>query len=235
MRLARTLTTFALAAVLSGMLAPGVAANANDPLNAGVWGANFRGTYQWGPNLTVGWMRSQASAAIATIGHTLYRNPDFELTTSSSANGIVDMKDNHSTPCPDADPGHTHIEWLACADPNPDRTWFVWLTNIGVSDSPDRCWWDGSTSANRTCSGFTPSEVDTYDVQSVVLNEMGHVNTLGHHVNPDYGDAVVQLDPVHYNHTFWKNRTLRSADLGALLARYGNDCQTPPCPSGPEP
>jgi hypothetical protein len=52
-----------------------------------------------------------------------------------------------------------------------------------------------AASANRTCSGSTPSEVDTYDVQSVVLNEMGHVNTLGHHVNPDYGDAVVQLDP----------------------------------------
>lgn len=220
-------------ALIIALWAPNpVAANANDPLGDAIWPTAYTGTYRFGPGLTRAWMRTEVTAAVATMSHTTARNPDFHLTTSSSANGVVDMKNNHSTPCPDGDPGHVHVEWLACADPLPDRTWFIWLTNIGVSDSPDRCWWDGVTSANRTCS-YLPSEIDTFDVQSVVLNEMGHVNELKLHVNPDYGDAVVQLNPVHYNHAYWKNRAIRWADLGALRTRFGSDpCTVPPCPLG---
>lgn len=230
----RTVTTIAIAAVLSGMLAPGVRANANDPLNLpAIWPFGFSGTYRWGPGFTSSWMRTQESAAISTIGHTAYRNPDFHLTTSSSANGVVDMKNAHTTSCPDGH-AHDHFGWLACADPATDRTWFVWLTNLGTSDDPDWCWWDGATSANRTCSP-TPSQVNTYDVQTVVLNEMGHVNELGHHANPEYLDAVVQLNSVAYAGTYWKNRALRSADLGALKTRYGVDPCPPPCPSSVEP
>ncbi len=95
--------------------------------------------------------------------------------------------------------------------------------------------------ANRTCSAYPPSQVDTYDVRTVVLNEMGHVNTLGHHVNSttdpaDRGKAVVQLIPVHYNDAYWKLWSLWTWDIGALITRFGMDtCTTPPCPLGAQP
>ncbi|MBA3876368.1 MAG: hypothetical protein C0498_05440 [Anaerolinea sp.] len=80
----------------------------------------------------------------------------------------------------------------------------------------------------------------------MTLNELGHVNTLAHHLpekahdtNPDYDDAVVQLapDPVGAGHPFAFNRSLRWADIGALRVRYGADpvpCTIPPCPLGAE-
>jgi hypothetical protein len=83
--------------------------------------------------------------------------------------------------------------------------------------------------------------VDTYDVQTVVLNEMGHVNTLGHHDNPSYADAAVQADPRAYSQTYWKRRSLACADNAALLARFGPrsteppPCWPPPCPEVPQP
>lgn len=106
-------------------------------------------------------------------------------------------------------------------------TWIVWLQG-------NVCWTDGT---NNTCT--TGSR---YDVQTVMLNELGHVNTLAHHLpekghetNPDYDDAVVQAapDPVGAGHPFAFNRSLRWADIGALRARYGADpCTYPPCPQG---
>jgi len=53
-------------------------------------------------------------------------------------------------------------------------------------------------------------------VQTVTLNEMGHVSFLGHHVNPDYSDAVVQAQPVAYPNTNWSMRTLRQMDNARL-------------------
>lgn len=62
---------------------------------------------------------------------------------------------------------------------------------------------------------------------------MGHVNNLGHHVNPAYADAVVQAAPVSYPNTNWSMRTLRWADTGRLSLLYGRDpCTVPPCPLG---
>lgn len=80
--------------------------------------------------------------------------------------------------------------------------------------------------AYRTCS-----TTSTFDVWTIVLMEMLHVNALDHHANPDYWDAVSQKDPVAYPGTYWQNRSLRWADTSALQYWYGNDsCSTSPCP-----
>lgn len=90
----------------------------------------------------------------------------------------------------------------------------------------DVCWTDGT---NSTCGGTR------YDVETVALNEMGHVNRLGHHVNPDYADAVVQAVPYPFGSAtgFGTNRALRWADHQALHALYGTE--TRPCPQAVDP
>lgn len=146
------------------------------------------------------------------VNNSAYRNPDFNLTTSSSAHVDIGMSDANSDKCAGK------LYWVGCAEYRASKTdWYVDL-------STRRCWMNGG--AYRTCSN-----VSTFDVWTIVLMEMLHVSALDHHANPDYSDAVSQEDPVAYPGTYWQNRSLRWADSSGLQYLYGNDpCTTPPCP-----
>jgi len=187
-------------------------AAANDPIYSNVWGINFVGTYYFhDADFTLSWMRSAVNRANATIGHEATRNPDFHATTSTSANGAVHYMSSNNNACDNV------YGWKACADGYTNQTFRLWFAS-------NFCWTDGTSS---TCGGTQ------YDVETVALNEMGHVNRLQHHVNPAYGDAVVQVNVYPYSDpTYGTNRALRWADAGALRTLYGVDCATPPCPLG---
>ncbi|MBY0397892.1 MAG: hypothetical protein K2X91_15675 [Thermoleophilia bacterium] len=200
------------------------AAAAPDPpleqLGGWTWPPGFTGTWRFGSFPTTSWMRTAVTSAVNAASHTRYRNPDFESTTSASANVTVEYKDsslseNYCTP--------GIYNWVGCAKTGisaPFMTWQVWLAS-------NRCWTNGA--GGRTCA----SDTGAFDLQTVTLNEMGHVNVLAHHVNPAYADAVVQADPVPYPNTNWQMRTFRWADGGGLSLLYGSDpCTTPPCPLG---
>lgn len=189
-------------------------ANLSDPRYSNVWGLDFGGTYYFhGNEFPAAWMKSAINRANATIGHGDARNPDFHVTTSTSANGVVHYMSSATNDC------DLVYNWRGCADAYPDRTFRLWLAS-------NACWTDGT---NSTCGGTR------YDVETVALNEMGHVNRLGHHVNPDYADAVVQADVYPYGSStgFGTNRALRWADHQALHALYGTE--SCPCPQGAEP
>lgn len=187
-------------------------AAANDPISSNVWGINFVGGYYFhDADFTLGWMRSAVNRANATIGHQSTRNPDFHATTSTTANGAVHCMSSSTNACDNV------YGWKACADAYTNQTFRLWFAS-------NFCWTDGASS---TCGGTQ------YDVETVALNEMGHVNRLQHHVNPAYGDAVVQVNVYPYSDpTYGRNRALRWADTGALRTLYGVDCTTPPCPLG---
>lgn len=202
-----------------GSLAPAPAsAAAYDPVLLGwTWPAGTTGTWRFGSFPTTSWMRTSVTNAINTASHTAYANPDFEYTTSSSANVTMEYKDSSTTSCTTG-----VYNWVACAKTtsnSPFTTWWVWLAS-------NRCWTNGS--GGRTCG----SDTGAFDAQTVTLNEKGHVNNLAHHVNPAYADSVVQAQPVSYPNTNWQMRTLRWADTGRLNLLYGLDCPTPPCPQG---
>ncbi|MBI2764042.1 MAG: hypothetical protein HYX54_09935 [Chloroflexi bacterium] len=194
---------------------------APDPLKTDVWGKGFVGTYRFASNVTLGWMKSAISRAVGTISHTAYANPDFHLTSGSSANGTIQYLSSSTYAC------DISYGWKGCGDAYSDKTFRVWLAS-------NYCWTDGTSS---TCTGTK------YDAETVALNEMGHVNRLSHHLpatphdtNAAYGDAVVQAIPDPFGHPFGTNRYLRWADLDALHALYGHDpCTLPPCPLGPVP
>ena len=203
-----------------GALSPGPAAAADyDPALLGwAWPAGTTGTWRFGSFPTTSWMRTAVTNAVNTISHSPYRNPDFEYTTGSSANVTVEYVNSSATPCTTG-----VYNWKGCARTtatSPFATWWVWLAS-------NSCWTNGS--GGRTCG----SDAGALDVETVTLNEMGHVNILGHHANPAYSDAVVQAAPVSYPNANWQMRTLRWADTGRLNLLYGRDpCTTPPCPLG---
>lgn len=206
----------AAAAITLTMVSP-TNANAPDPiLDFGwKWPINYVGTYRFDSTFaTTGWVRSAASAGVNTISHSPYRNPDFNLTDAAAANVTLRMRNSATNNC--AGLGYY---WVGCASTvlnAPFTTWWVSLAS-------NYCWTNGSSNTCTTTSRF--------DVHTVTLNEMGHVSFLNHHVNPDYGDAVVQAAPVAYQNTYWSMRSLRSMDNTTLLRLYGWDsCQNNPCP-----
>lgn len=205
-----------LLVVGSAAPAPAAAAAYDPLLDLGwTWPAGTTGTWRFGSFPTTSWMRTAVTNAVNTASHTAYANPDFEYTTSSSANVTVEYKDG-GTSCA----GKTG--WVGCAKTGisaPFTTWWVWLAS-------NRCWTNGS--GGRTCG----SDTGAFDAETITLNEMGHVNFLAHHVNPAYADSVVQAQPVSYPNTNWQMRTLRWADTGRLNLIYGQDCPVPPCPQG---
>lgn len=219
-------------ASLAGVLAVSVPATAsahNDGyLGSWQWPTDYVGTYRFDAGFSSSWMQSAFSRAVTTIGHQDSRNPDFEVTTASSANGVVSLRSNEST-CGLNGP----IHWGACAQYSPSNlTWTVWLAT-------QWCWTDGTSTS---CT-----DTPRYDVESVALNELGHVATLAHHLPTTshdvqgaatYGESVVQAVPDPFSHVFGVRRSLGLADTGALHARYGTDpsgCYPPPCPFSPQP
>lgn len=199
-----------------GAITP-VSANAPDPiLNFGwIWPINTVGTYRFDASFpTTSWMRSAATAGVNTISHSPYRNPDFNTTTSGSANVTLRFLNSSTNQC--ASLGYY---WVGCAATTlnaPFTTWWVSLAS-------NYCWTNGTSS---TCTNQP-----RFDVHTVTLNEMGHVSFLNHHANPDYSDAVVQAYPVAYPNTNWSMRSLRSMDNSTLFRLYGYDsCGSNPCP-----
>lgn len=212
-RSAALLAVLTLTMAMSGL----TAANAGDPvLNFGWrWSNNFVGTYRFTPSFPAdAWMRTAASNAVNHISRSPYRNPSFNLTTSGSANVHLQFLNSAGNNC-----AGLGFYWVGCAATTlnaPFNTWWVSLAN-------NYCWTNGT---NNWCTHVT-----RFDLQSVTLNEMGHVNFLNHHVNPDYTDAVVQAAPVAYPNANWSMRTLRQMDNVTLNALYGYDgCTIPPCP-----
>ncbi|MBI3748864.1 MAG: hypothetical protein HY262_08475 [Chloroflexi bacterium] len=219
-----------LAGVILAASVPATASAHNDGyLGSWQWPTDYLGTYRFDSSFSIGWMRSAVSRAVTTIGHQDSRNADFELTTASSANGVVSLRSN-GTNC--GGPGNTG--WGACAQYSPaNLTWTVWYAT-------QWCWTDGTSTS---CT-----DTPRYDVETVGLNELGHIATLAHHLPTTshdaqgpttYGESVVQSVPDQASHVpFGVRRSLGLADTGALHARYGTDpsgCYPPPCASSPQP
>lgn len=209
-----------LVAIGSVAPAPAAGAAADPLLDLGwTWPRGTQGTWRFGSFPSTGWMRTAVTTAINATSHTSYSNPDFEFTAGASANVTVEYRDG-GTSCA----GRTG--WVACAKTgvnSPFTTWWVWLAS-------NRCWTNGA--GGRTCG----SDTGAFDVSTVTVNEMGHVNFLAHHVNPAYADAVVQKDPTAYPNANWQMRSFRWADNGRLNLLYGKDpCTLPGCPQGAVP
>ena len=76
----------------------------------------------------------------------------------------------------------------------------------------------------KWCQAYATAPNGCYDAETIALDEFGHVEGLGHHVNfaddSDYMDAVVQTYSRTKPATGWNVHTLRRCDVAALQLEY---------------
>jgi hypothetical protein len=78
--------------------------------------------------------------------------------------------------------------------------------------------------ALRWCQGLSIPTNGCYDAENVALDELGHVEILGHHVNysdgSDFSDAVVQYAARSRPYTGWNQHAFGRCDVARLQLEY---------------
>jgi hypothetical protein len=76
----------------------------------------------------------------------------------------------------------------------------------------------------KWCQSYTTAPNGCYDAETIALDEFGHVDGLGHHVNrdddSDYLDAVVQTYSRTKPNSGWNGHGLARCDTATLQLRY---------------
>ena len=108
------------------------------------------------------------------------------------------------------------VNGLACFTRTAPTGFTMWLREQGhVFDWGTLKW----------CQAYSQAPNGCYDAETIALDEFGHVEGLGHHVNAaddsDYMDAVVQTYSRTKPATGWNVHTFRRCDVAALQLAYG--------------
>jgi hypothetical protein len=194
-----------------GWIALGAAAataHGPDPTVGGTaWGDNQTVTYQWrSGQVPPDWMALPINAAAGDASYTrASRAASFVKTASTSASLIAY---GEPTGCSSAG--------IACFDrsgaPSSFRMWF--RAHGYVFDWGTLRWCQGQSSFTNGC----------FDVETIALDEFGHVDGLGHHVNfgdgSDYLDAVVQALSHAMPQVGWNVHAFGPCDTGRLQIIY---------------
>jgi len=201
---ASAVTTLALVAALAGSPAPASAHDPDPVLAGGLFAQNAALEYRWGSGGTPPAAIRTAVNGAAAGSNASRRSRAATFTYDSGGGNTVYY--GVDVPC--------GVNGLACFRRDAP-TWFgLWLRENGhrydwgvlrwceMNGDPDGC----------------------YDAENVVLDELGHVLGLDHHVNDaddsDYADAVVQT----YTHTKprvgWNAHVFGRCDVATLQQQY---------------
>lgn len=199
----------ALAAVVIvvGVSTPGVAAHGPDPTVGGrLWSPNQVVTFQWRPGqVPPSWMAAPIVAA-ATDASTTRSARAATFARATSATSLISY--GEPTGCSSAG--------IACFDraaaPN---SFAMWFRAQGATFD-----W-GSL---RWCQGLATIANGCFDAETIALDEFGHVEDLGHHVNfadnSDFLDAVVQTVSRARPDAGWQVHAFGPCDTGRLQLLY---------------
>lgn len=189
-------------ALLAGALAP-VAAHSPDPImGGGLFAQNQVLKYRWAGSPSAA-MKTAINAGVADANTTRKsRAPTFAY----DAKGASTVYYGEDVPC--------GVNGLACMRRDAPDDFGVWLRENGhrfdwgtlrwceLSGSPDGC----------------------YEVENVMLDELGHVMVLGHHENypdeSDYRDAVVQTLSRTKPRSGWNAHAFGRCDVATLQQQY---------------
>jgi hypothetical protein len=103
------------------------------------------------------------------------------------------------------------------------------MNRTGVPDSFNGMWfrpfgWAFDWGTLRWCQGQTTPTTGCYDAENVALDEFGHIEMLGHHVNlddeSDFQDAVVQVAARSRPKAGWDQHVLGRCDVARLQLEY---------------
>jgi hypothetical protein len=207
----RRLLVAALGATLANGLLGGSAVLAHGPnplLGSGTrWNRDQIVSYQWDPGgVPPAWATAEIDAAADDIEQSIHSRAATFQRVSSSENRIY-----YGILVPCSSYG------IACMD----RT--------GVPDSFNGMWFrphnypfDWGTL--KWCQAMTTFANGCYDVENVALDEFGHMELLGHHVNygdeRDFTDSVVQFAARNRPETGWNQHLLGRCDVARLQLEY---------------
>jgi hypothetical protein len=197
----------ALASVAFG--GPGALAHGPDPLlGSGTrWDRDQVVPYQWDPNgPPPAWAAAEIDAAADDIERTINSQAATFTRVASSGNRIY-----YGILVPCSSYG------IACMDRTgaPDSFTGMWFR-------PHNYPFDWGTL--KWCQAMTTIANGCYDVENVALDEFGHMELLGHHVNfsdeRDFTDSVVQFAARNRPKEGWNQHFLGRCDVARLQLEY---------------
>jgi len=199
----------AAALLIAASAAPPVLAHGPDPLlGTQPWNPNQVVTYQWQSGaVPPSWMASAIDDGAADIGVSKASRAATFSRTSSSASEIAY---GGAVPC--------DSYGIACMNRSgvPDSFAGMWFRPYG---------WPFDWGTLRWCQGQSTPTNGCYDAENVALDEFGHIEMLGHHVNlsdeSDFTDAVVQFAARSRPKDGWDEHVLGRCDQARLQLEYG--------------
>jgi len=208
---ARFLRVLASVGAAATMLATGVTpatAHGPDPLfGTRAWGANQAVGYTWQSGMVPpSWMQPGIDAGAGDVGESRQSRAATFVRQAGAASTIAY---GAYMPCPSYA--------IACAD----RT--------GVPSSFAGLWfrvqgWAFDWGTMRWCQAQSTFTDGCYDVENIALDELGHIEILGHHVNYDDGsdftDAVVQASARSRPRAGWNQHAFGDCDVARLQLEY---------------
>jgi hypothetical protein len=194
-----------LAALFLAGLAPTATAHDPNPLFSGVWADHQAVTFRWRSGSEPPSAIASAMRAAATDNNDTRASRGATFAYHSSGSSLIGYG-------PAATCG---VNGIGCFSRNPPTSFTMWLREHGrVFDWGTLRWCQMQSSPTNGC----------YDAETIALDEFGHVQGLGHHVNyaddRDYTDSVVQTYSRTRPGEGWNMHIYGRCDTAALQLRY---------------
>jgi hypothetical protein len=185
---------------------PAAAHGPNPLIGTRLWGQDQVVPYTWASALVPpSWMVAAIDAGAADIAQS--RNARAAVFVREA--GAPSRISYGITPCPSYG--------IACMDRTgvPNQFAGVWFRPQGTTFDWGTLKW---------CQYYATFPTGCYDVENVMLDELGHVEILWHHVNfadeSDYLDSVVQASAHTKGHLGWNEHVLGRCDIARLQLEY---------------
>ncbi|HYN69118.1 MAG TPA: hypothetical protein VEX41_02785 [Candidatus Eisenbacteria bacterium] len=194
---------------LLAMAAPPTAAHGPDPqlgTSGRLWAQDQNVAYTWASGaIPPAWMATSIDTGAADAGASRRARA---ATFSRVAGAASKVAYGGSHPC--------YSYAIACMDRSGVPTSFaLWFRPHGT-------WLDWGKL--RWCQAPDAMVDGCYDAENIALDELGHVEILGHHVNnstaSDFLDAVVQASPRTRPKTGWNEHVFGRCDVARLQLEY---------------
>jgi hypothetical protein len=199
----RLVATLAVAALLAGPTE--ATAHSPDPIFSGRWNQNQVLSFGWRSGSVPKDIYQVAIKAAATDASTTRGSQAATFSYASSATNLV----GYGTAATCSPKG------IACFTRNPTTSFTMWMREQGHLFD-----W-GSL---RWCQAYVSWPDGCFDVETIMLDEFGHVEMLDHHVNlagePDYADAVVQTISRTKPAAGWNAHGFGRCDVASLQLQY---------------
>jgi len=204
----RIATMALLAAVALSLPVGPVLAHGPDPIiGTATWARDQVVPYQWASTgVPPSWMASAIDLGAGDVGESrASRAAVFARSTSAPAS----IAYGGYNPC--------DSYGIACMDRNgmANGIFGIWFRPHG---------WAFDWGYLRWCQGLSTPTNGCFDAENVALDELGHVEILGHHVNysdgSDFTDAVVQYAARQRPYTGWNQHAFGRCDVARLQLEY---------------